>query len=94
MIKVTVTNTFFEVTGHTPDKTLCASVSLLTQHVANFLKAEKKARVERGSGYLKVKFEKLENCEVKVLAAMVRSLKELEQKFPSQIKVEVIDNGS
>ncbi|HAA82757.1 MAG TPA: ribosomal-processing cysteine protease Prp, partial [Thermotoga naphthophila] len=44
--------------------------------------------------YLKVKFEELENCEVKVLAAMVRSLKELEQKFPSQIRVEVIDNGS
>ncbi|HAA82756.1 MAG TPA: ribosomal-processing cysteine protease Prp, partial [Thermotoga naphthophila] len=26
MIKVTVTNSFFEVTGHAPDKTLCASV--------------------------------------------------------------------
>ncbi|ACM23212.1 MULTISPECIES: ribosomal-processing cysteine protease Prp [Thermotoga] len=94
MIEVTITDTFFEVKGHASNEVACASVSVLTQHVANFLKEEKVARIEKGSGYLKVEFEKLEPCEVKVLAAMVRSLRELEKKFPSQIKVEVILNGA
>ncbi|MCD6551099.1 ribosomal-processing cysteine protease Prp [Thermotoga sp.] len=93
MIEIIVTGSFFEVKGHSSDKVACASVSALTQHVANFLEEEKVARIEKRSGYLRVEFGKLETCELKVLAAMVRSLRELERKFPSQIKVEVIVDG-
>ncbi|PLV60186.1 ribosomal-processing cysteine protease Prp [Thermotoga sp. KOL6] len=94
MIKVVVTDSFFEVKGHSSNEVVCASVSVLTQHVANFLKAEGKAVLEKTSGYLKVKFKNLDECGLKLIAAFTRSLKEIERDFPSQIKVEVIVNGS
>jgi len=96
MIEFLLTGEYFEVRGHSPKSKdhLCMAVSVLTQHVANLLKVEYGVSIEKGKGYLRVWFpERKDECSVKVISALVRSLQELEKLFPNALKVEVKYNG-
>lgn len=96
MIEFLLTGEYFEVRGHSPKKKdhICVAVSVLTQHVTNFLKAEYGVSIEKEKGYLRVWFpQKRDECSAKVISALVRSLKELERLFPDSLKVEVKCDG-
>lgn len=99
MIKVRFEKNGFEVSGHSGFNIkgydiLCSAVSILTQHTARILEKRCGAIVTRKSGFLKVFLEKIDNVSKILLEELYISLKDLENQYPDNLSVEVMENGS
>jgi len=99
MIRIHFRRDGFEVSGHSGFDVkgydiVCSAVSVLTQHTARILERRCGASVTRKGGSLKVSLKEIDDLSRILMEELYISLKDLEKRYPGNLKVEVIENGS